>query len=94
MTININHFSSPTAYSSTPYNNVPYYLFASGPMLAIRLRTDASNLYFDLSGTMGRTWTQIYTEAKTTFFTVGPDQQGIGLNTTGAALYLYSYTEN
>jgi hypothetical protein len=63
-------------------------------MLAIRLRTDASNLYFDLSGTMGRTWTQIYTEAKTTFFTVGPDQQGIGLNTTGAALYLYSYTEN
>lgn len=88
--INVDRWTNPTTFSSNVFRNTSPVIFT--PFVALRLRIVGANLFFDYSWDAGQNWLQLYTEAKTAFFTTGPDQDGIGGTTSGDVVDYYNYS--
>jgi hypothetical protein len=72
--IGIWYFTSPTTF-----NSVVIQTPSLAAVVLLRIQISGSNLIFSYSANGGQSWTVLYTVAKTTNFTTGPDHWGYDL---------------
>lgn len=91
LTLAVANYTNPTTFSAQPAA-ISYFPF--GPLFFLRMQDTGTNRIYSYSYDYGRTWTVVYTVARTTFET--PDQVGFGADSSnasaGGALTLLSWT--
>jgi hypothetical protein len=85
-------YTNASTFQSNKLRKAYGALFMPGPMYWHRFRWSGGNIYVDVSGDAGITWSNIYSQAQNSFFSSGPDQVGV-IVTSGESLHLWGYSE-